>query len=258
MENGKLVVARMEDRVGMAILNRPSARNALCEALVEELTQVLDAFDADPAIGAILITGAGRDFAAGADLKEMLGMTADEVLAADFSGCCVRLGTVGKPVVAAVDGHALGGGCELVEMCDVVIAADTACFGHPEFTVGTMPGAGGTQRLAKTLGKHAAMDVLLTGRRLTAAEACRFGLVSRVVPAPDLQKEAMEVAARIAAGSAPVARMIKQAVRHSLADADATGLALERSLFHRTFSLGDRREGMRAFVEKRRPVFRHC
>jgi enoyl-CoA hydratase len=223
--------------------------------LTGTLEACLTALDADPAVKAVVLTGAGANFAAGADLKEMLPMTAAQVMASDFTGCCHRLADLGKPVIAAVSGLVLGGGCELVEMCDLVIAADTARFGHPEITVGTMPGAGGTQRLPKAVGKHVAMDMLLTGRVLTAEEALGCGLVSRVVGAERLLDEALAVARQIASFSAPVARMIKEAVNRSFAMPLPEGLALERRLFHLTFALDDRKEGMAAFVGKRRPAF---
>jgi enoyl-CoA hydratase/carnithine racemase len=251
------VLVSIDDAVGIVTLNRTAARNALSSALAAALDAALDRLDADPAVNAILLTGAGRHFAAGADVKEMAGLTVGEVLATDFAGCAERLGRVAKPVVAAVEGYALGGGCELVEMCDVVIAAETALFGHPEVTVGTLSGCGGTQRLPRVVGKHRAMDLLLTGRPMTAAEAHQAGLVSRLVPPDRLMEEALAVARRIASLSAPVVRMIKRAVLQGLDGSLTNGLALERNLFHLSFALADRAEGMAAFVEKRPPAFRH-
>jgi enoyl-CoA hydratase len=245
----------VDDGVALVMLDRQEALNALSLELVRALEAALDQLDADPAVRALILAGAGRHFAAGADIREMLPMTAVDVLLADFSGCCHRLADARKPVVAAVDGYALGGGCELVEMCDVVIAAETARFGHPEVTVGTMPGAGGTQRLPRAIGKARAMDLLLTGRTLTAVEAERCGLVSRVVPPDRLLDEAKAVARRIASFSAPVVRMIKEAANFAFRLSLPDGLAFERRLFHLTFALDDRREGMAAFVEKRTPTF---
>jgi len=252
-----LVAATLDQRgIAVVTLDRTEAHNALCRPLIAQLDAVLDRLDADPLVRVIVLRGAGGNFAAGADLREMLPITAAEALLDDFAGCSRRLPCVKKPVVAAVEGWALGGGCELVEMCDVVIAADTARFGHPEVTVGAMPGAGGTQRLVNALGKAKALDLLLTGRTMTAEEAERCGLVSRIVPAERLEVEAMEVAARIGSFSAPLVRMLKEAARHAQETASGTGLAHERRLFQLTFALEDRREGMAAFIEKRPPVYR--
>lgn len=247
------VVVAIEAGVAVVTLNRPDARNALSRALIMALDAALDSLDADPVVRVVLLCGAGGNFAAGADLKDMLAMSAADVLLEDFTGCSRRLAQVAKPVIAAVDGWALGGGCELVEMCDLVIAAENARFGHPEVTVATMPGAGGTQRLVRALGKAKAFDLLLTGRTMTADEAERCGLVSRVVPAERLMDEAMEVARRIASFSAPVLRMMKDAALRAHTAALDEGVAHERRLFQLTFALEDRREGMTAFVEKRPP-----
>lgn len=251
----KFVEVSIDGRVAVAVLNRPRTHNAISTAMVEELGAVLDRLDADPAVTVVVLTGAGPSFAAGADLKEMLPMTAAEVAEGDFSGCCDTLADFSKPVVAAVGGMALGGGCELAEMCDIIIAAHTARFGHPEVTVGTMPGAGGTQRLPRAVGKHVAMDMLLTGRFIDADEALRCGLVSRVVPEDKLMEEALGVARRIASFSGPVTRSIKQSVLQSFAGPIREGLCAERRLFHAIFRLRDRSEGMQAFVEKRTPAF---
>ena len=257
-EQERRLVAVTTDQRGIAAvtLDRTEARNALCRPLVAQLDAALDRLDADPLVRVLVLRGAGGNFAAGADLREMLPMTAAQVLLDDFAGCSRRLAHMKKPVVAAVEGWALGGGCELVEMCDLVIAADTARFGHPEVTVGTMPGAGGTQRLINALGKAKALDLLLTGRTMMAEEAERCGFVSRIVPADRLQVEAMEVAGRIASFSAPLVRMLKEAARHAQRTASETGLAHERRLFQLTFALDDRREGMAAFLEKRPPLYR--
>lgn len=248
---------RIEDGVALAALVRREARNALCRQMVDELDALLAAWTDDEAVRVVLLYGAGDHFAAGADLKEMLPMTAADALLQDYAGCSWRLATFPKPTVAAVDGYALGGGCELVEMCDIVIASERARFGHPELLVGTMPGAGGTQRLPRVLGKHVAMDMFLTGRQLGAQEALQHGLVSRVVEASCLLESALAVAKEVARRSQPVARMIKTAVQAGLEDASGPSLALERRLFQLGFDLQDRREGMSAFVEKRDPVFRH-
>jgi len=246
----------IESRVATITLRRPKALNALCDGLVAELEAVLDALETDTAVGAVVLTGGEDVFAAGADLKEMVAKTFFDVVAADFSGCCHRLAAFGLPVVAAVAGYALGGGCELVEMCDIVIAADTAKFGHPEVTVGTMPGAGGTQRLPRVIGKHKAMDLLLTGRIMDAAEAERAGLVSRVVPRAELLATASAVARTVASHSRPVLKLLKEAVLGSQALPLPEGLAFERRLFQMTFGFEDRREGMEAFAQRRKPEFR--
>ncbi|MBI3446291.1 MAG: enoyl-CoA hydratase/isomerase family protein [Magnetospirillum sp.] len=236
-------------------LHRPESFNALCSPLVVQLETALDEAEADPGIRVIVLTGSNGHFAAGADLKEMLPLTVAQVMAADFSGCCHRLAEFGKPMVAAVEGLALGGGCELVEMCDIVIAADNASFGHPEIIVGSMPGAGGTQRLPRAMGKAKALDLLLTGRRMSAIEAESCGLVSRVVPAAELMTETMAVARHLAQLSPLRLRQIKEAVLRSFSMGLDQGLALERRLFHLTFATDDRREGMQAFVSRRKPVF---
>jgi enoyl-CoA hydratase/carnithine racemase len=214
--------------------------------------------DLDPTINAIVLEGEGAHFAAGADVKEMVALDASQVLLSDFSGCCERLANVKKPVIAAVEGFALGGGCELIEMCDIVIASETAKFGHPEVTLGTMSGAGGTQRLPRVIGKHWAMDLLLSGRFISAQEAYMAGLVSRIVAPSQLHSEAMYLARHIAGLSAPVVRMIKQAINEGLNDSLVAGLSLERRLFHLTFALADRKEGMEAFCARRQPIFANC
>lgn len=254
-DHSEPVLAEIDGPIGILRLNRPKARNALSDALVGALDEALRRFEADSKVRVILLIGAGGDFAAGADLREMLSMSAGEALQRNFCGCSDRLASVSKPIVAAVGGYALGGGCELVEMCDVVIAAESARFGHPESTVGTMPGAGGTQRLPRAVGKHMALDMLLTGRQLTAAEALQFGLASRVVADEALFDESIAVARKIASLSAPVVRLVKEAVRNGLSGEHSTGLAQERRLFQLAFTLEDRREGMQAFIDRRQPVF---
>lgn len=249
----KDITVEIADRVAEVTLNRPQACNALSACLTGELSEALDGLEADDSVKVVLLAGAGPHFCAGADVREMLDMTAAEALTGDFAGCCTRLASFAKPVVAAIRGVALGGGCELVEMCDVVVAAESARFGHPEITLGTMPGAGGTQRLTRALGKALAMDLLLTGRLLSAAEAQGAGLVSRVVADDQVLDEARAVARRIAGTSAPVARLIKRAVHAAAGEGD--GLTLERGLFHLTFALHDRRAGMAAFLERRPAEF---
>ncbi len=251
---------RVERRgaVGIVTLNRPQALNALNAALVEELAAALDAFEADDAIGAIVLTGNERAFAAGADVKEMAGKTYPETYLEDFiTRGWERVAQCRKPVIAAVAGFALGGGCEIAMMCDIIIAADSARFGQPEITLGTMPGAGGTQRLPRFIGKAKAMDLCLTGRMMDAAEAERLGLVSRVVPAAELMAEAVKVAERIAEMSRPIAMMVKEAVNRAFETSLAEGVRFERRVFHATIATEDRREGMAAFIDKRKPRFRH-
>ncbi len=254
MGNALLTVS-VEHKVATIKIDRPKAMNALCDRLVSEMDAALDALEGDPAVSAVVLTGGTNVFAAGADLKEMAGKTFSQVVADDFSGCCHRLAAFELPVVAAVAGYALGGGCELVEMCDIVIAADTAKFGHPEITVGTMSGAGGTQRLPRAVGKHKAMDLLLTGRIMGAQEAERAGLVSRVVPAEELLETAHAVARTVASYSRPVLKLLKQSVLQSQSMPLTEGRVFERRLFQMTFGFHDRREGMEAFIEKRKPRF---
>jgi enoyl-CoA hydratase len=244
-----------DDGVATVQLERPQSLNALSRRLIGELTQALDALDADPAIKALVLCGAGSHFCAGADIREMVTMSPQDVLASGYAGACVRLAEMRKPVIAAVSGHAIGGGFELVQMCDIVVAADTARFGHPEVSVGTMPGAGGTQRLPRIVGRHLALDLLLTGRLMTAAEALAYGLVSRVVSPANVQAEAQSIAHHVASLSAPVVALIKEAVNHADRASLADGLAFERRLFALTFALEDRSEGMSAFIEKRPPRF---
>ncbi|WP_235691802.1 enoyl-CoA hydratase [Elioraea tepida] len=252
------ILVETRGAVGLVRLNRPQALNALCDALMLELGAALRAFDADEAIGAIVLTGSEKAFAAGADIKEMKDRGFADVVADDFIGN--RWETVleiRKPVIAAVAGFALGGGCELAMMCDLIIAADTAKFGQPEITLGVIPGAGGTQRLTRAVGKSKAMEMILTGRMMDAAEAERAGLVARVVPAAELIDEAVKLGERIASFSRPVVAMAKEAVNAAFESSLAEGVRLERRLFQSCFALADRAEGMAAFAEKRKPVFVH-
>ncbi|MBI4185152.1 MAG: enoyl-CoA hydratase [Proteobacteria bacterium] len=242
--------------VGLITLHRPKALNALSAALVAELERALAEFEADDAVGAIVITGDDKAFAAGADIKEMKDRTYIDVFMADFvTRGWEAVSRCRKPTIAAVAGYALGGGCELAMMCDIVIAADGAKFGQPEVTLGTMPGSGGTQRLVRAVGKAKAMEMCLTGRTMEAEEAERASLVARVVPADKLLDEAIKLAERIAEMSRPVAMMIKESVNRAFETTLAEGIRFERRLFHATFATEDQKEGMAAFVEKRQPNF---
>ncbi|RAV01588.1 enoyl-CoA hydratase [Mycolicibacter senuensis] len=256
MTYGTILVDR-DGRVGTITLNRPQALNALNSQVMNEVTPAAAEFDADPGIGAIIITGSAKAFAAGADIKEMADLSFAEVFAADFFAAWSKLAAVRTPTIAAVAGHALGGGCELAMMCDLLIAADTAKFGQPEIKLGVLPGMGGSQRLTRAIGKAKAMDLILTGRTIDAAEAERSGLVSRVVPADDLLAEAGKVAATIAGMSLSAARMAKEAVNRAFESTLAEGLLYERRLFHSAFATDDQTEGMTAFTEKRAPNFTH-
>jgi enoyl-CoA hydratase len=251
------ILVETHARVGLIRLNRPQRMNALNDALAAELAQALAAFDADPGIGAIVITGSDKAFAAGADIGAMAEWSYQKVYADNYIMSWESMKTTRKPVIAAVAGYALGGGCELAMMCDLIIAADTARFGQPEITIGTMPGMGGTQRLPRAVGKAKAMDWCLTGRMIDAAEAERSGLVARVVPADKLVDEALAVAAKIASHSLPVVLKVKEAINRAYESSLAEGLLFERREFHSTFALDDQKEGMRAFVEKRKPEFKH-
>jgi enoyl-CoA hydratase len=245
-------------RVGWIRLDRPQRMNALNDALAVELRAALEAFDADPNIGAIVVTGNEKAFAAGADIGAMAEWDYQKVLADDYiTKDWEAVRRVRKPVIAAVAGYALGGGCELAMSCDLIVAADSAKFGQPEVTIGTMPGMGGTQRLPRAVGKAKAMDWCLTGRMIDAAEAERSGLVARVVPAAALEDEALAVATKIASFSLPVVMKIKEAINRAYESSLAEGLLFERREFHATFALDDQKEGMRAFVGKRKPAFRH-
>lgn len=243
--------------VGVITLNRPQALNALNSALIGELNQAVAAFEADDAIGAIVITGSEKAFAAGADIKEMQSRNYVDAYLEDFLTSWDKLAQCRKPVIAAVAGYALGGGCELAMMCDVIIAADTAKFGQPEIALGVMPGAGGTQRLTRAVGKSKAMDMVLTGRMMEAEEAERSGLVSRIVPAKDLLAESLKVADKIAAMSRPATIMAKESVNRAYETTLAEGVRFERRLFQSLFATEDQKEGMAAFVEKRKPAFRN-
>jgi len=252
------ILVETRARVGLIRLNRPQRMNALNGALMLELNAALAAFDADPAIGCIVVIGNEKAFAAGADIGAMAEwdyqkVYGDDYITKDWEG----IRGVRKPVIAAVAGYALGGGCELAMACDIIIAADNAKFGQPEITIGTMPGFGGTQRLPRAIGKAKAMDWCLTGRMVDAAEAERAGLVARVVPLAALESESLALADKIASFSLPVVMKVKEAINRAYESSMSEGLLFERREFHSTFGLDDQKEGMRAFVAKRKPAFKN-
>ncbi len=252
------IIVEKREAVGLIALNRPQALNALCNALIAELGEALDDMETDDAIGCVVLTGSDKAFAAGADIKEMQSQSYMNAYLADFiTTGWERVTTCRKPIIAAVAGYALGGGCEVAMMCDVILAADTAKFGQPEITIGTIPGSGGSQRLTRAVGKSKAMEMILTGRMMDAEEAERAGLVSRIIPAGDLVEEAMKTAAKIASMSLPSVMMAKEAVNRAFETTLSEGVRFERRLFHSTFATDDQKEGMAAFVEKRKPVFRN-
>ncbi|WP_059017137.1 enoyl-CoA hydratase [Mycobacterium sp. M26] len=255
--NYETILVDRDERVGTITLNRPQALNALNTQVMNEVTTAAAEFDADQGIGAIIITGNEKAFAAGADIKEMATLSFSEVFDADFFAAWGKLAAVRTPTIAAVAGYALGGGCELAMMCDLLIAADSAKFGQPEIKLGVLPGMGGSQRLTRAIGKAKAMDLILTGRTIDAAEAERSGLVSRVVPAADLLTEAKAVATTISQMSRSAARMAKEAVNRSFESTLTEGLLYERRLFHSAFATEDQTEGMAAFTEKRPANFTH-
>ncbi len=252
------VLVETRGNVGLITLNRPKSLNALAEGLVRDLGAALDVYDEDDNIRAIVLTGSERAFAAGADISEMIDFDYMDAFLKDFITVgWQRVTKCRKPVIAAVAGYALGGGCELAMMCDMIIAADTAKFGQPEISIGTIPGSGGTQRLTRIIGKSKAMDMVLTGRNMNAEEAERTGLVARVVPAADLIDEALKTAQTIADKSMPVVMIAKEAVNRAYETTLAEGIHYERRVFHSTFGTEDRKEGMTAFLEKRKPNFKH-
>ncbi|HRQ58409.1 MAG TPA: enoyl-CoA hydratase [Azoarcus taiwanensis] len=252
------IIVETRDRVGLITLHRPQALNALNDALVDEVGKALDAFEADENIGAIVITGSEKAFAAGADIGAMAEFSYMDAYKGDYiTRNWERVKTCRKPVIAAVAGYALGGGCELAMMCDMIIAADSAKFGQPEIKLGVLPGAGGTQRLPRAIGKAKAMDMCLTARMMNADEAERSGLVARVVPADRLLDEAMSVATTISGFSLPVVMMIKESVNRAFESSLNEGLLFERRVFHSAFALQDQKEGMAAFVAKRKADFKH-
>jgi enoyl-CoA hydratase len=258
MNTFEYIIVESKGAVGIVTLNRPKMLNALSFGVFKEIATAVDALENDDGIGCILIAGGEKAFAAGADIKEMQPKTFIDIFSSDFASIGGdRIARCRKPTIAAVSGYALGGGCELAMMCDIVIAAETAKFGQPEITLGTIPGIGGTQRLTRAVGKSKAMDLCLTGRMMDAAEAERSGLVSRVVSADRLMEEALAAAETIASMSRPAVEMAKGAINRAFETTLSEGLELERNLFHSTFALEDRSEGMAAFIEKRKPVNKH-
>lgn len=244
-------------RVALITLNRPDAMNALNAQIVSELNHALDQIERDPNIGCVVLTGSAKAFAAGADIKEMAGLKYPQIYLDDLFSDSDRVASRRKPIIAAVAGFALGGGCELALMCDFILAADNARFGQPEIKLGVLPGMGGTQRLTRAIGKAKAMEMCLTGRMIDAVEAERAGLVSRIVPLADLLDEAMKVATAIAGKSLPVAMMVKESVNRAFEVSLSEGIRFERRVFHSAFATEDQKEGMAAFIEKRDPLFKH-
>jgi enoyl-CoA hydratase len=254
----EMILVETQGRVGVIRLNRPQALNALCDQLMAELGQALRAFDADAAVAAIVLTGSEKAFAAGADIKEMKDRTYPAIHFDDFIGkSWEAVLTIQKPVIAAVSGFALGGGCELAMMCDMILAAENAKFGQPEINLGIIPGAGGTQRTTRAIGKSKAMEMILTGRMMDAAEAERANLVARVVPLDQLLPEALKIGEKIGALSAPSVALAKEAVNAAYETTLHEGVRLERRMFHALFATEDQKEGMSAFAEKRKPAFRN-
>jgi enoyl-CoA hydratase len=251
------IIVETHDKVGLIRLNRPQALNALNRALMRELALAVDKFEADNGIACMVITGSDKAFAAGADIKEMVDKQFIDVFLDDFCADWHRVAQARKPVIAAVAGFALGGGCELAMQCDLIIAADNAKFGQPEIKLGIIPGIGGTQRLTHAVGKAKAMDLILTGRMMDATEAERAGLVARIVPLQSLVEEAMKVAVTIAGMSLPSVLAAKEAVNCALETSLAEGIRFERRIFHSLFATADQKEGMHAFVEKRAPKFQN-
>jgi enoyl-CoA hydratase len=258
MHNFEMIIAETIGKVGLIRLNRPKQLNALNDQLMDELGAALGYFEADDNIGCIVITGSEKAFAAGADITAMAGFTYMDAYRGDYiTRNWERIKTCRKPVIAAVAGFALGGGCELAMMCDMIFAADTAQFGQPEVKLGILPGAGGTQRLPRAIGKAKAMDMCLTARMMDAGEAERSGLVARIIPAADLLGETLAAAEKIAGFSLPVTMMIKECVNRAYESGLNEGLLFERRVFHSAFALEDQKEGMAAFVEKRKPAFKN-
>jgi len=251
------IIVETRGKVGLIRLNRPQALNALNSALIADVSRAVDRFEADASIGCIVITGSEKAFAAGADIKQMANQSFIEAYMGNFAADWDRVANARKPTIAAVAGFALGGGCELALQCDIIIAADNAKFGQPEIKLGVLPGMGGSQRLTRAIGKAKAMDLILTGRTIDAEEADRSGLVSRVVPADELIREAKAVATTISQMSLSASRMAKEAVNRAFESSLSEGLLYERRLFHSAFATADQTEGMNAFSEKRPPNFTH-
>lgn len=257
MSDYETILVETKNRVGWITLNRPKALNALNTQVLDDIVGALDELGRDDEVGAVVITGSAKAFAAGADIKEMQPKSYMDMFMDDFFARWDRLAQFRKPTIAAVAGYALGGGCELAMLCDILIAADTAQFGQPEIKLGVIPGIGGSQRLTRAVGKAKAMDMVLTGRTIGAEEAERAGLISRIVPADDLLDAAAEVAETIAAKSLPVTMIAKEAVNRSFETTLAEGIRFERRVFHSLFAIEDQNEGMSAFVDKRPPHFTH-
>lgn len=257
MSEPTILVELIDGGVGLVRLNRPQALNALNQQLLGELSSALDGLEADETVGAIVVTGSDRAFAAGADIKEMSELSFADVLKADLFASADRLARCRKPTIAAVAGFALGGGCELAMQADMIFAADTAKFGQPEIKLGVIPGIGGTQRLTRAIGKAKAMDLCLTGRMMDAAEAERSGLVARVIPADKLLEETLAAARAIASFSQPSLMVCKEAVNRAFESSLAEGVQFERRVFHALFATADQKEGMAAFIEKRKPAFKN-
>lgn len=251
------ILVEQQGRVGLLTLNRPSALNALNKATMDEVVAAVTAMDSDPGVGAVVITGSGKAFAAGADIKEMADQGYMEMYTTDWFRGWEDLTRLRIPTIAAVSGFALGGGCELAMMCDIIIAGDNAKFGQPEINLAVIPGMGGSQRLTRAVGKAKAMDMILTGRFIDAEEADRCGLVSRVVPASEVVSEALKVAEVISGKSKPAAMAAKEAINAAFESGLAQGVVFERRLFHSLFATDDQKEGMAAFTEKRPPAFKH-
>jgi enoyl-CoA hydratase len=251
------LLVEVRERVGLITLNRPQALNALNSQLISELNLVLDRLEADPEVGCMVITGSAKAFAAGADIKEMVDKEYPSIYLDDFFAAADRIGSRRKPLIAAVAGYALGGGCELALMCDFIYAADNARFGLPELSLGVIPGIGGTQRLTHALGKAKAMELCLTGRHLLAVEAEQAGLVAQIFPAAELLEQTLKVAQGIAAKSLPASMLVKECVNRAFELGLSEGVRFERRVFHSLFASHDQKEGMRAFMEKRQPLFQH-
>jgi len=252
------LLVEVQSRVGLVTLNRPKALNALNAQLIAELNTALDVLDADPDVGCMVITGSNKAFAAGADIKEMANLGFPGTLIEDQFAAVDTFAARRKPMIAAVAGYALGGGCELALMCDLIYAADNARFGLPELSLGVIPGFGGTQRLTRAVGQSVAMDMCLTGRQLTAADAERAGLAARVMPVDELLPQTLDIARGIAAKSQPSILMVKECIHRAGEMSLREGVRFERRMFHSLFATHDQKEGMQAFIEKRAPQFQHC
>lgn len=252
------LLLEIHERVGLITLNRPKSLNAINTQVIAELNLALDHLERDPVIGCMVITGSTKAFAAGADIKEMAEFTYPQVFLDDFFSAADRIANRRKPLIAAVAGYALGGGCELALMCDFIYAADNVRFGLPEITLGVLPGIGGTQRLTRAIGKAKAMEMCMTGRQMGAQEAEQTGLVARILPVDSLLEETLKIAAAIAEKSLPTTMLLKESVNRAFESSLSEGVRFERRVFHSVFATADQKEGMAAFVEKRAPQFKHC